>query len=124
MEVSAQFKARVAERFDHRCPISRIDHPSLLTVPHILGRADNHELAEDIENVVLLDWTHHMAFDTGLWTFDESGRLWVQPWFETERCSLQRSLTSRRGEKFDALARVKDEYIEQHNDVLDWWPPQ
>jgi putative restriction endonuclease len=41
-------------------------------------------LAEDIENVLLLDWTHHMAFDAGLWTFDESGRLWIKPGFETE----------------------------------------
>lgn len=96
----------------------------MLTISHILSRTENHDLAEDIENVLLLDWTHHMPFDAGLWTFDESGRLWVKPGFETESDFLKASLIDRHGGKVDELAMVADEYIERHNDDLDWWPPR
>jgi hypothetical protein len=124
VQVSGEFKRRVYKRFDHRCPLSGIEHSSILTVSHILGRADNQELAEDIENVILLDWTHHMAFDAGLWTFDESGRLWVKPGFETDSDTLTASLADRHGEKIGDLSTVSNEYIERHNDDLDWWPPR
>jgi len=124
IQVSKKFKRQVYERFDHRCPLSGIERSEMLTVSHILDRAGNQDLAEEIENVVLLDWTHHMAFDAGLWTFDESGRLWVKPDFETESGSLRTSLVDRHGEKINELAPVGDEYIERHNDELSWWPPR
>jgi hypothetical protein len=124
VQVSAEFRQAVFDRFEHRCPLSGIEHADLLTVSHILGRAEHQKLAEDIENVVLLDWTHHMAFDAGLWTFDESGRIWLNPEFETASESLQLSLTGRHGEKVKELSLVADAHIEEHNAPLDWWPPR
>ena len=56
VRLSERFKQAVYEKFDHRCPLTGIDHAELLTILHILGRAENHELAEDLANVVLLDW--------------------------------------------------------------------
>nr|WP_305794598.1 HNH endonuclease [Halomarina rubra] len=124
IRISKQFKRAVFDHYDGTCPLTGIEHNELLTVSHILGRADHPESAEDIENVVLLDWTHHMAFDNGLWTFDETGRIWLRPGFDTASQSLCSSLVERRGEKIQALALVGDQFIEQHNDGLEWWPPQ
>lgn len=123
VQVSSQFKQRVYERFNHQCPLTGISHSGLLTVSHILGRSDHPELAEDLENVLLLDWTHHMAFDADLWTLDESGRLWVKPGFETDSQTLDTSLVSRHGEKVEELALPADEHLERRNSQLDWWPP-
>lgn len=124
VRVSEKFKRQVYERFNHRCPLSHIEHSEMLTISHILSRTENQDLTEDIENIILLDWTHHMAFDAGLWTFDESGRLWVKPGFETESDFLKASLIDRHGGKVDELAMVADDYIERHNNDLDWWPPR
>lgn len=124
VRVSEQFKQQAYERYDHRCPLSKIETKKLLTVSHVLGRSENPELAEDIENVLILDWTHHMAFDAGIWTFDESGRLWVNPRFDTESGSLIQSLVDRHGQKIEEMTLVADEYIQRHNDQLKWWPPR
>lgn len=124
VQVSDRFKREVYDQFGHQCPLSGIEHPDLLTVSHILGRADNPDLAEDRENVVLLAWTQHMAFDADLWTFDESGRVWVHPDFESESSSLRGSLVEYHGQRVDDLQNVADEYIAEHNESLDWWPPR
>lgn len=124
VRVSEAFKSDVYERFDQCCPLSGIEHPEMLTVSHILDRSERPDLAEDIENVLLLDWTHHMAFDGGLWTFDESGRLWIKPGFETESSSLSTSLMERHGTKIDEFSMIADKYIERNNEQLAWWPPR
>ncbi|WP_049967729.1 HNH endonuclease signature motif containing protein [Haloferax prahovense] len=122
--VSQKFKNVAYDRFDHQCVLTGIEVPELLTVSHVLGRADHRDLAEDIENVLILDWTHHMALDAGLWTFDESGRIWVEPGFETSSPYLEDSLVSRHGEKVETLTKVNNDYIEQRNQELEWWPPR
>jgi hypothetical protein len=78
VSVSEGFKQDTYERVEYRCPLSGIEKPALLTISHVLSRSDHPELAEDIKNVLLLDWTHHMAFDAALWTFDELGRIWIK----------------------------------------------
>ncbi|WP_410764920.1 HNH endonuclease signature motif containing protein [Haloferax sp. DFSO60] len=124
VQVSQKFKDAAYDRFDHQCVLTGIEASELLTVSHVLGRAEHSELAEDIGNVLILDWTHHMALDAGLWTFDESGRIWVKPGFETSSPYLEDSLVSRHGEKVAALTKVNDDYIEQRNQELEWWPPR
>lgn len=124
VQLSEGFKREVYDRFNSQSPLSGIEHPAILTISHILDRAEYPELAEDIENVVLLDWNLHMALDAGLWTFDESGRVWVNPEFEAEGDALKPSLVDRHGEKIEAFSNVSDEYIERHNSELEWWPPR
>jgi len=123
VRVSNDFRQQVYDRFDNHCLFSNIERSELLTISHILSRSENPELAEDIGNVLLLDWNHHMAFDAGLWTFDESGRVWIKPEFNTESKFLRQSLLDRHGEKLRDLKMVADEYIDRHNNQLDWWPP-
>ena len=123
IKISNEFKNQVYERFNHCCPLTHIERREILTVSHVIGRSENPDLAEDIENVILLDWTHHMAFDADLWTFDESGRIWINPDFDTGSQTLVRTLTSRHGKKVEEFTMVANEYIERHNEEINWWPP-
>lgn len=125
VRVSESFKEGVYERFDSRCAVTDISHRRLLTVSHVLDRADRPDIAEDPENVLLLNWTHHFAFDVGLWTFDEAGRLWVDPDYRPDDTWMHESLRARHGERLPRLreAGVADEYVGTRNEALDWWPP-
>mgnify|MGYP006277089737 CR=1 FL=1 len=125
VRVSASFKQSVYDRFDGECAITGIDHRSLLTVSHVLPRAERPDIAEDPRNALLLNWTHHFAFDAALWTFDEAGRLWVNPAYDPDDTWMQESLRGRHGERLDRLrdAGVADEYLADRNESLDWWPP-
>lgn len=124
VEVSERFKRAAYDRYNHQCVLTGIEHSELLTVSHILGRSNHPEIAEEIGNVIILSWTHHVAFDAGLWTFDESGRIWINPNIETDSEYLNSSLIDRHGEKIEILTRVDSEYVERHNDELEWWPPR
>ena len=125
VRVSESFKQGVYDRFDGRCAVTEIDHRSLLTVSHVLPRSERPDIAEDPGNALLLNWTHHFAFDAGLWTFDEAGRLWVNPAYEPDDTWMQESLRDRHGSHLDRLqeAGVADEYLADRNESLGWWPP-
>lgn len=125
VRVSESFKQSVYDRFDGRCAITDIDHRSLLTVSHVLPRSERPDIAEDPGNALLLNWTHHFAFDAALWTFDEAGRLWVDPAYEPADQWMQESLRDRHGTRLDRLrdAGVADEYLADRNESLAWWPP-
>lgn len=123
VDVSEGFKRDAYERFNNQCVLTGIKISELLTLSHILDRATHPEIAEDLGNVLILSWTHHVAFDSGLWTFDESGRIWIRPELESGSPYLRASLIERHGEKVEDLAKVNSEYIEEHNEQLAWWPP-
>jgi hypothetical protein len=125
VRVSKSLKQDVYERFDSRCAVTDISHRQLLTVSHVLDRADRPDIAEDPANVLLLNWTHHFAFDAGLWTFDEAGRLWVDPDYRPDDTWMHESLRARHGERLPRLkdSGVADEYVGTRNESLGWWPP-
>jgi hypothetical protein len=126
IRISESFKRAVYERYSHRCAVTEIAHRSLLTVSHVLPRADRPDIAEDHGNVLLLNWTHHFAFDAELWTFDEAGRLWVNPDYDPDDHWMEATLSARHGDRIARLknAGVADEYIDERNKSLDWWPPR
>lgn len=124
--VSEQFRTSIFEQYDGRCLLTKIDHPSLVTLAHVLPRSEYVEYAEDPRNVFVLNWTHHMAFDAGLFTFDSEYRLRVKPDFKpTDHC-LRRTLLERDGDqiRFPADATLAVEYLDERNQQLDWWPVQ
>jgi len=125
VRVSEAFKETVYDRFGGRCAVTDIGRRELLTVSHVLGRAAYPDIAEDPENALLLNWTHHAAFDADLWTFDEVGRLWVHPDYQPDDEWMHGTLRGRHGERVDALrnAGVADEHIATRNQSLPWWPP-
>jgi len=125
VRVSEAFKQTVYDRFGGRCVVTDIGRPELLTVSHVLARADRPEVAEDPQNALLLNWTHHAAFDADLWTFDEAGRLWVHPEYHPDDQWMHGTLRARHGERVGALreAGVADDHIATRNESLAWWPP-
>lgn len=122
--VSSSFRRRVYDLYQNKCILTEMEGSPLVTLSHIVPRSDAIEFAEDITNVVLLNWTHHVAFDSGFFTFDPDHRLWVNPAFETDDPHLLETLHDRHGTKIDlpAGAELSAERIRQRNESLDWWP--
>lgn len=122
--IDPEFRAVVLRRYNNTCPISSVDHPRLLDVAHILSWSDYPSYRADFANVLPLSKTHHAAFDAGFFTFDVDRHLRISPEFETTSDILQRTLVDRDGERiqFPDRARLSSDFIEQHNQRLDWWP--
>lgn len=125
VRVSDAFTQTVYDRFGGRCAVTDIGRRELLTVSHVLSRADYPDIAEDPANALLLNWTHHAAFDADLWTFDEAGRLWVDPEYQPDDEWMATTLRARHGERVASLreASVADDHIATRNESLPWWPP-
>jgi hypothetical protein len=122
VRISDRFKAKVREAYDHRCVVSGIEKSELLTVSHVVGRAESKKDAQDEGNVLLMDWLHHYAFDAGYYTWDEEYRLQVNPDFEPASPLLQTSIVDREGEQFTALVEgpVESEFLRRRNEQLQW----
>ncbi|MFD1646863.1 HNH endonuclease [Haloarchaeobius litoreus] len=119
--VDPEFRATALSRYERTCPVSGVDHAQLLDVAHVLPCSDYPEYRADLSNVLVLDKTHHAAFDRNLFTLDEEYRLVVQPGFETESELLERTVLNRDGERVGMPDGSLDaEYLRQHNKRLAW----
>lgn len=117
------FRRAALSWYDSRCPVSGVDHDGLLDVAHVLSWSDHPEYRTDPGNVLVLDKTHHEAFDRGLFTFDDEYRLRVAPDFETESDVLEGTLLDQQGDTvgFPGSRRPSPDYLQQHNETLAWW---
>lgn len=117
------FRKAALSWYDSRCPVSGVDHDGLLDVAHVLPWSDHPEYRTDPENVLVLDKTHHEAFDRGLFTFDDDYHLRVAPDFETESDVLEGTLLEQQGEgvDFPRSRRPSPDFLQRHNETLEWW---
>lgn len=117
------FRRAVLESYGRVCPVSGVDHERLLDVAHVLAWNDHPDHRADPENVLPLSKTHHAAFDAGLFTVDREFTLHVAPSFETDSDVLRETLVAQEGTRLAHLDEtpLAGEYLERHNDVLDWW---
>jgi len=119
--VDPEFRATVLTEYDHRCPISDVDHPGLLDVAHVLSWSEHPEHRADMANVLPLSKTHHAAFDHGLFTLDEEYHLRVNPEFDTDSQLLQQTIIEQAGEQIQLDdGSVDPAYLTQHNTNLSW----
>ena len=119
--VDPEFRATVLTEYDHRCPISGVDHSELLDVAHVLSWSDHPQHRADMANVLPLSKTHHAAFDRGFFTLDEGYCLRVNPAFETESQLLQRTIIEQDGTQIQlADDSVSASYLTEHNENLSW----
>ena len=119
--VDPEFRATILSRHDQTCPISGVDHPSLLDVAHVLSWSDYPQYRADVTNVLPLSKTHHAAFDRGLFTIDQDYCLRVNPEFETESELLRRSVVERAGQRVAMPdGYVSPKYVQRHNASLEW----
>jgi|GEM_PF-1585661 len=123
VRISKRFRDRVFDLYDGKCALTQMQAAPLVTLAHIVPRSDAIEYAEDIENVLLLNWTHHKAFDAGLWTLDEDLRIRVNPEFTTDDPHLRQTLIDRQGEQIELPdgATLSPDRINEHNEELDWF---
>ena len=119
--VDPEFRATVLSRHDRTCPVSGVDHPSLLDVAHVLSWSDYPAYRADLRNVLPLGKTHHAAFDRGLFTIDQEYGIQVAPSFETQSELLKRTIIDQAGERVPLPDESLDpEYINRHNSSLGW----
>jgi putative restriction endonuclease len=119
--IDPEFREVTLRRFNSTCPISGVDHSSLLDVAHVLSWRDYPEYRADLSNVLALSKTHHAAFDRELFTIDQNYRMRVNPTFETESDLLQRTIVDRDGERISVPdGTVDPDYITQYNATLEW----
>ncbi|MFC4408137.1 HNH endonuclease [Haloarchaeobius iranensis] len=119
--VDPEFRATALSRYERTCPVSGVDHTGLLDVAHVLPWSEYPAYRADLSNVLVLDRTHHAAFDRELFTLDEEYRLVVNPGFETESELLERTILNRDGERVGVPEEAVDAgYLRQHNAELAW----
>ncbi|MFC7164543.1 HNH endonuclease [Halospeciosus flavus] len=123
VEVSAGFRDRVLSRYDDQCLLTELEGSPFVTLSHIVPRAETVEVAEHPDNVLILNWLHHQAFDAGLFTLDGDQRLHVHPEFEAQTEFFEETLVRRDGERvqFPDRASVGEEFLKERNAGLEWW---
>lgn len=77
------FRAVVRSRFEDTCLLCEVSTPGLLQAGHILPWSEFEDLRDDADNGLLLCYTHHRAFDLGMFTITESHKLVVNPILRT-----------------------------------------
>ena len=123
IEVTEAFRNRTLERYNQSCLLTDIRGSPFVTLAHILPRAEYENIAEHPENVLILNWLHHRAFDAELFTFDEDLRIRVHPEFSPENDFLKRTLASRDGDEVQLppQARLKKDFITERNEEISWF---
>ncbi|PSQ51907.1 hypothetical protein BRD20_08795 [Halobacteriales archaeon SW_8_65_20] len=116
------FRAAVRERYQDSCLLCDVSTPGLLQAGHILPWSEFEELRGDPKNGLLLCYTHHRAFDLGLFTITESHDVIVRPGLSDLGAFLNRTLDDAQTVVFPKDAPPSD-YFRQRNERLEWWPP-
>lgn len=116
------FRQSALTRFERRCPVSGVDHEHLLDVAHVLPWSEYPAHRADPQNVLVLDRTHHAAFDRGLFTIDSGLTLRTNPSLETDSAVLERTLVEADGSTLTLPDRVvlDTSYLTTRNESLDW----
>lgn len=72
------FRKQLIEKYQGHCIITGIDHPKLLVASHIKPWAvSSNEERLQVDNGLLLSATYDRLFDSGLITFDGSGKIFL-----------------------------------------------
>ncbi|AUV82035.1 hypothetical protein C2R22_10550 [Salinigranum rubrum] len=119
----ASFRRAALERYERRCPVSGVDHAALLDVAHVLPWSDYPAHRLDPTNVLVLDRTHHAAFDRGLFTLDASLTLRTNPSLDTACRTLRRTLLDAEGStvSLPSTATLDTSHLTERNDSLTWF---
>lgn len=121
--IPAAFRRVLLADYGGRCPVSGVDHERLLDVAHVLPWSAHPDRRSDPDNVLVLDRTHHAAFDAALFTLDADMRVRVAPSFETSSRVLAETLLDRAGERVPDSSPAVGDALRQRNRELDWEVP-
>jgi len=99
-----------------------IREDDLLDLAHILPRSQHPDLAEHLENVLVLNSLHHRAFDAALFIIDSDHRIRTTPSFNPAHPFLRKTILERAGEQltFPPNVQVRPSFLEELNTGLSW----
>ncbi len=111
------FRKSLFEKYDGKCLITGIDHPTLLVASHIKPWAVSSNTERlSVENGLLLSATYDKLFDSGLITFSKDGTLYCSSFIGSD--NLKR-LHLEKGMHFNLRpSQEMSEYLEFHSDKL------
>lgn len=117
----SDFRMRLRERFHDSCLLCGISRPGLLQAGHILSWSENETYRGDPENGLLLCYTHHRAFDIGLFTLTEDFEIAVSPHFQDATGFMKRTISDREGAPVQFPGdRPNPEFLRKYNQGLEW----
>lgn len=117
------FRSVIRSRYDDECLLCDVSTPGLLQASHILDWSEFEDLRGEPDNGMLLCYTHHRAFDLGIFTISGSYEVEVRPGFSDDGTFLERTLFDQEQLHF-SRSPPSEEYLSRHNERLDWWPPE
>jgi len=122
VRVSNSFREMTFNRYTRKCLVTKLQNDEFLTISHILPRANFPEYAEHPENVMILNWIHHRAFDADIFTFDIDLTIHIDPTFSTESEFLYRTLLELEGRcvTLPKKASISAEFLHIRNDNIGW----
>ena len=112
-----QFRRQLMEKYHGSCIITGINHPKLLVASHIKpwAASDNRERLQ-VDNGLLLSATYDRLFDTGLITFDKTGKIYLSSFIGLEN---EKRLHLQQGTQYSLMASDKmRQFLEYHADVV------
>lgn len=119
----SDFRAAVRERYDDTCLLCDVGRLGLLQAGHILPWGEFEEPRGDVDNGILLCYTHHRAFDLELFTITEADEVVTRPDVSDVGSFLKRTLVN-----VDSVTFPKEppsrEYLRRRNERLQWWSPE
>lgn len=111
------FRKQLMEKYHGSCVITGINHPKLLVASHIKpwAASDNQERLQ-VDNGILLSATYDRLFDSGLITFDKTGKIYLSSFIGTEN---EKRLSLQAGTQYPLLITNKmQQFLEYHSDVV------
>ena len=112
-----QFRKQLMDKYHGSCVITGINHPKLLVASHIKpwSASSNMERLQ-VDNGLLLSATYDRLFDSGLITFDKTGKIYLSSLIGVEN---EKKLHLQTGIQYPLLVtKQMQQFLEYHSDVV------
>lgn len=111
------FRKVLMDKYHSSCIITKIDHPKLLVASHIKPWAvSSNSERLSVDNGLLLSATYDRLFDSGLITFDKTGKIYLSPFIGKQNESRLHLVSDMRFNLFPTEKMAI--FLEYHNDNL------
>ena len=112
-----QFRKQLMDKYHGSCVITGINHPKLLVASHIKPwAASNNQERLQVDNGLLLSATYDRLFDSGLITFDKTGKIYLSSFIGVEN---EKKLYLESGKQYPLQITISmQSFLEYHSDVV------
>ena len=111
------YRDKLIKKYNHSCIMTKVTLSQVLVASHIKPWAicDNKERI-DVNNGLLLSATYDRLFDSGLITFDKTGKLKISKLISKDNA---KKLDIKSGTKYDIkYCQQMSKYLDYHNNVI------